>query len=42
MFQGNPRQAVRRLMRTLIANGCVIEHGGHVCVGTYGVDIAMA
>ena len=43
MFQGNsnPRQAVRRLMRTMIALGVVIERDGWVCVGVYGVDIAV-
>ena len=44
MFQGNsnPRHAVRRLMRTMIDLGAVIEHGGQVAIGVYGVDIAVA
>ena len=35
------RQA-RRLTQSLIDLGAVIEHGGMVAVGTFGVDIKVA
>jgi hypothetical protein len=35
----NPRQMVRRTMRTLIACGCVLERDGLVAVGNFNVDI---
>ena len=32
---------VRRVTQTLVRLGVVIEHGGMVCVGVYGVDVQV-
>ena len=38
----NPRQMVRRTMRTLIACGCVLERDGLVAVGNFMIEIEVA